>query len=260
MTGLDQDMMQKNLTCRNLKEAQWNMMSFSSVLVIVNLGFLALGALLYLYGHQQGILEESTSSGTFQLLVQDKGTGEMIARGTDYLFPILAIDYLPAWVGLLFILGLVAAAYSSADSALTALTTSFCIDFLRLDSTQTKAAEASRIRQRVQWGSAWSCSRPFVFFSNYRTQPSLLRYSRLRALPTALCLGFMALACSPEETSGMEGVLWVCLAAASTSFLLNQMAPTWFGITIGFEILLYNGGLTFLGLWLISRKSDLETA
>ena len=68
------------------------------MLVIVNLGFLALSALLYLYGHQQAFWRGSTSSGTFQLLVQDKGTGEMIARGTDYLFPILAIDYLPGWV------------------------------------------------------------------------------------------------------------------------------------------------------------------
>ena len=260
MTGLDQDMMQKNLTCRNLKEAQWNMMSFSSVLVIVNLGFLALGALLYLYGHQQGILEESTSSGTFQLLVQDKGTGEMIARGTDYLFPILAIDYLPAWVGLLFILGLVAAAYSSADSALTALTTSFCIDFLRLDSTQTKAAEASRIRQRVQLGFCLVLFATICVFQQLQNAAIIAQIFKAAGFTYGPLLGLYGFGMFTRRNVRDGGVLWVCLAAASTSFLLNQMAPTWFGITIGFEILLYNGGLTFLGLWLISRKSDLETA
>ena len=217
MTGLDQDMMQKNLTCRNLKEAQWNMMSFSSVLVIVNLGFLALGALLYLYGHQQGILEESTSSGTFQLLVQDKGTGEMIARGTDYLFPILAIDYLPAWVGLLFILGLVAAAYSSADSALTALTTSFCIDFLKLDSTQTKAAEASRIRQRIS-GVLPGLVRDHLYFQQLQSSHHC---SNIQGCGLHRPFADMALACSPKKRRGWR-VLWVCLAAASTSFLLNR--------------------------------------
>ncbi|MCB0617006.1 MAG: sodium:solute symporter, partial [Phaeodactylibacter sp.] len=110
MTGLDQDMMQKNLSCRNIREAQKNMVSFSLVLVVVNVVFLALGVLLYLY------------SAKFHVV---------LPRQADQLYPMLAtMGELPVIVGLLFILGLIAAAYSSADSALSALTTSVCVDVL----------------------------------------------------------------------------------------------------------------------------------
>ena len=108
MTGLDQDMMQKNLSCKNLKEAQWNMFSFSTVLVLVNLFFLSLGALLFIYSSHIGL---------------------EIPEKTDELFPLLAMKgHLGITAASFFILGLIAAAYSSADSALTALTTSVCID------------------------------------------------------------------------------------------------------------------------------------
>src|SRR5690606_1589020 len=108
MTGLDQDMMQKNLTCRNLGEAQKNVFWFTILLVIVNFFFLTLGALLYLHSEANAIAMPSR---------------------TDELFPMLAVQHFPTILGVLFMLGIVAAAYSSADSALAALTTSFCVDF-----------------------------------------------------------------------------------------------------------------------------------
>ncbi len=130
MTGLDQDMMQKNLSCRNLRDAQKNMLSFTFVLVFVNLLFLSLGALLYIFSESQ------------QLGLPAK---------TDELYPLLAVDgYLGATVGILFVLGLIAAAYSSADSALTALTTSFSIDILEVDKKDETAGK--KIRQRVHIG------------------------------------------------------------------------------------------------------------
>ena len=109
MTGLDQDMMQKNLTCRNLKEAQTNMFSFSMLLFVVNIAFLSLGAGLYIFMQQQGITVPAKS---------------------DQVFPFIAMNYLSSLGSILFLLGLTASNYASADSALASLTTSFCIDFL----------------------------------------------------------------------------------------------------------------------------------
>jgi len=112
MTGLDQDMMQKNLTCRSLKDAQKNIFLFSFILVIANIIFLTLGAMLYIYASELGVT---------------------IPESTDHLFPELAINHLPAFISIVFVIGLIAAAYSSADSALTSLTTSFCVDFLNFE-------------------------------------------------------------------------------------------------------------------------------
>ena len=127
MTGLDQDMMQKNLSCRNLKDAKKNIITLSWILVPVNLLFLFLGASLYLYANQNGI---------------------QIPQLTDDLFPTVAIDHLGIFAGLVFIIGLIAAAYSSADSALTALTTSFSVDFLGIEM-KTNLSEKQRIRIRT---------------------------------------------------------------------------------------------------------------
>ena len=116
MTGLDQDMMQKNLSCRNLKDAQKNMLVFSVVLVLVTGLFMFLGALLFIYAKREGISIPSMDG----------------APKTDLLFPEIALNsQLGVGVAVTFILGLIAAAYSSADSALTSLTTSFCVDFYR---------------------------------------------------------------------------------------------------------------------------------
>ena len=128
MTGLDQDMMQKNLTCRNLREAQFNMITLSGILVFVNILFLSLGVLLLVYARQEGI----------------------DAHG-DQLFPAVANYFdIPLIVGLLFFIGLIAAAYSSADSALTSLTTSFCVDILGVE--KMKESRALLIRKRVHIG------------------------------------------------------------------------------------------------------------
>src|SRR5690606_9466304 len=127
MTGLDQDMMQKNLTCKNIGEAQKNMFWFTTILVFVNLLFLALGVLLYLYAETQGV---------------------QFPMKTDELFPLLATEYFSPFAGIVFVLGITAAAYSSADSTLTALTTSFCIDFLEIDKKYPAEKRVS-VRKKV---------------------------------------------------------------------------------------------------------------
>ena len=126
MTGLDQDMMQKNLSCKNLKDAQKNMISFSVVLVVVNFLFLMLGALLFIYAEKSGIL---------------------MPEKTDLLFPTIALNSnLGLAMAVTFLLGLIAAAYSSADSALTSLTTSFSIDFLSIE----RWSEKNKIKLKIE--------------------------------------------------------------------------------------------------------------
>ena len=258
MTGLDQDMMQKNLTCRNLKEAQINIFSFSTVLIVVNLAFLTLGALLYLYGNQEGLIEESTVEGTFQLLIRDSASGEMVARGTDYLFPVLAIDYLPGAVGILFILGLVAAAYSSADSALAALTTSFCVDFLGISrDTQHPSDEAlqQRRRQQVQLGFSVLIFIVILIFKGLNNDAVIAQIFKAAGFTYGPLLGLYGFGLFTKRKVCDPWVSVVCVSAASISFILNWNAVKWFGTAIGFEILLYNGALTFLGLLTISRRA-----
>lgn len=130
MTGLDQDMMQKNLSCRSIKDAQKNMLSMAGILVVVNLLFLALGAMLYMYANEN----------------------EISAERTDLLFSSVAMDSGSTIIGVLFLLGLIAAAYSSADSALTSLTTSFSIDFLKLNEKQRSSEQKEGLRKRVHVG------------------------------------------------------------------------------------------------------------
>jgi Na+/proline symporter len=133
MTGMDQDMMQKNLSCKNLRDAQKNMLSFAVVLTLVNFVFMALGALLFMYAENAGISLPLSAAGRPR---------------TDLLFPIVALQSdLGIYIGLLFILGLIAAAYSSADSALTALTTSVSVDFL--DIEKKEEAKQQVLRKRV---------------------------------------------------------------------------------------------------------------
>lgn len=133
MTGLDQDMMQKNLSCRNLKDAKKNMISLAWILVVVNLLFLSLGAILYIYAKQKNI---------------------QIPNLSDEMFPTIALNYLGPFAGIVFIIGLISAAYSSADSALTSLTTSFSIDILAIDKKPISEQQKIRIRKIVHLSMA----------------------------------------------------------------------------------------------------------
>jgi Na+/proline symporter len=150
MTGLDQNMMQKNLSCKSLKDAQKNMESFSFVMVLVNVFFLSLGALLYIYATQKGIeIPINPLSGK---------------PDTDKLFPMLALQYLGVGAGLVFIIGLTAATFSSADSVLTTLTTSFYLDFLNIENSGKTENEKVKIRKQVHFGFAFILLIVILFF------------------------------------------------------------------------------------------------
>lgn len=227
MTGLDQDMMQKNLSCKNIKAAQKNMFWFSIILVFVNLVFLVLGALLYQYANLKGI----TATG-------------------DNLYPMVAINgELGIVVGLLFILGLIAAAYSSADSALTALTTSFSIDFLKLNENQVK------LRQLVHFGFSVLLIIVILVFKAINDQSIISLLLTVASYTYGPLLGLYAFGLFTKWQIKDNYVPVVAILAPLICYILNINAEQWFGFKFGFELLIVNGLFTFFGLLLLRIKS-----
>jgi Na+/proline symporter len=241
MTGLDQDMMQKNLTCRNIGDAQKNMYWFSIALVFVNVMFLSLGALLYLYAGQQGIELPLKESGAFD---------------GDRVYPMIAYEHLGVGAGVVFLLGVVAAAYSSADSALTALTTSFCIDFL--DFAKTGTGEAKKRMRRIQVHLMFSVLL-FVVIALFH---AINNRSVIDAVFTAAgytygpLLGLYAFGLFTKLAVHDRLVPLVCGLSPLACFVLNRYsAELLWGYSFGFELLIVNGLLTFLGLVAVSKRA-----
>ncbi len=249
MTGLDQDMMQKNLSCKTLKESQKNIFWFSIVLVFVNLLFLAMGALLYMYANTKGIA---------------------IPERTDMLYPIIAKNHLPALAGILFLIGIIAAAYSSADSALTALTTSFCVDFLNFNTpkdTLTERYSTKREREdrkkstrlKVQVGFAAVLF--FVIIAlHYINDRSVIDGIFTAAGYTyEPLLGLYAFGMFTKIQIKDNFTPFICLTSPILTYGIVYFVnnPDYFTLLgnykIGYEAILINGGLTFLGL-LLAKK------
>ena len=238
MTGLDQDMMQKNLSCRNLKEAQKNMISFSFVLVLVTLLFMILGALLFEFAKARGI----------GIPVMD-GNAK-----TDLLFPEIALNGgLGSLLSITFMLGLLAAAYSSADSALTSLTTSFCIDFLKKNDPGIK------LRKSVHIGMSLLLVLVIIAFKyvlNSNVIDSLLTVAGYTYGPL---LGLFAFGMFTRWQIKDRYTLWMCLGIVLLIALIGRLpADQLGGYQLGYELLPLNGLLTFLGLWLL-RKGKIST-
>lgn len=238
MTGLDQDMMQKNLSCKSLKDAQKNMLSFSIVLTLVTFLFLLLGALLFIYAKRNNI-EIPLLDG------QPK---------TDLLFPEIALNSgLGITLGITFILGLIAAAYSSADSALTSLTTSFCVDILDM-SGKSEMAQKS-IRKKTHIGMSLLLVLVIISFKyilNSNVIDSLLTVAGYTYGPL---LGMFAFGIFTDYKIKDKFVWIVALASVITVFMLGKIpAVDLGGYVIGYELLPINGLLTFIGLILIRRK------
>ncbi|WP_452602360.1 sodium:solute symporter [Pontimicrobium sp. MEBiC06410] len=233
MTGLDQDMMQKNLTCKNIKEAQKNMVSFSIVLVFVNLLFLALGLMLTQYATQNGITATK-----------------------DDLFPTIAM--LPE-IGIItsafFLLGLIAAAYSSADSALTSLTTSFCIDIIELD--KKAKSKQKTIRKQVHVLFSIILVVVIVIFHYIFTDVSVIwELFKAAGYTYGPLLGLFAFGILTKKYIKDQWVWLIALIAPIVSYIMNMFSKELlFGYEFGFEILIVNGLLTFIGLLFISKKT-----
>ena len=230
MTGLDQDMMQKNLSCPNIKDAQKNMLWFSIVLVFVNLLFLGLGAILYLFADQVGIS----------------------ATGDDLFATVAMHESMPIVVGLFFLLGLIAAAYSSADSALTALTTSFCIDFLAIENKE----ESKQIRLRKQSHILFSLILFLVIliFKIINDESVISALFKVAGYTYGPLLGMYAFGLFTNWRIKDHLIIPVVLLAPIMSYVLQLKSPVWWGFNFGFELLIVNGALCFLGMFLIRKR------
>ncbi|MEM6345613.1 MAG: sodium:solute symporter [Bacteroidota bacterium] len=256
MVGLDQDMMQKNLTCRNLAEAQTNMYSFSGVFVLANIFFLGLGTLLYLYGHEMEVVQAVTNAeGKFQLLIQNIDTGLFEERKQDELFTILSLDYLGGAAAIFFVLGVIAAAYSSADSALTALTTSFCVDILKFEK-RTDEAHKKTQRQWVHLGFSAILFLLIMVFSWIGDDSVVTMLFTAAGYTYGPLLGlFLVGMYMPKVQPADHLVPIVCVLAPLLTYGIQAVSPILTGYTFGFELLLLNGALTVLGLVLLPRQS-----
>ncbi|MCX6258401.1 MAG: sodium:solute symporter [Bacteroidia bacterium] len=234
MTGLDQEMMQKNLSCSSLKNAKKNMFTFSFVLVLVNLMFLMLGAVLYIFASQKGM--------------------EMPARSDD-LFPVIALRYLGPLAGLVFMIGLISAAYPSADGALTALTTSFCIDFLGLKeknhlSEQTK----TRIRYIVHICFAVLLLLIIIMFRAINDRAVIDKLFTVAGYTYGPLLGLFSFGLFTKFEVKDRFVPWVAVLSPIICYIISDYSSQWFGgYKFGFELLILNGALTFAGLFLMRR-------
>ncbi|WP_247231463.1 sodium:solute symporter [Telluribacter sp. SYSU D00476] len=230
MTGLDQDLMQKNLTCKNIGEAQKNMFWFTVVLVIVNFLFLSLGALLYVYANAKGI--------------------PTTAR-TDDFYPMLALNHLGLLVGITFLLGITAATYASSDSALTALTTAFCIDFMNVEGKPE--AQRSRIKFWVHIGFSVLFYLVIIVFNQLNSKEVITAVFDLAGYTYGPLLGLFSFGMFLKRPVRDRWVPVVCVLSPVLTYIANQNSAEWFGgYQLGFERLILNGLFTFMGLMLLS--------
>jgi len=241
MTGLDQNMMQKNLSCKSLKDAQKNMESFSLVMVLVNVFFLALGALLYIYAEQKGIaIPVNPLSGK---------------PDTDKLFPMLALQYLGSGAGLVFIIGLTAATFSSADSVLTTLTTSFYLDFLDVEKSNKTEQQKTVIRKKVHLGFALLLLLVILIFRALNSKAIIDTILMIASYTYGPLLGLFAFGIFTKKIVIDKYVWMVSIVAPLVCYVLSENSAQWFkGYKFGYELLMINGMLTFFGLMMISKR------
>jgi len=238
MTGMDQNMMQKNLSCKNIKEARKNILSYNSTLIFINFFFLSLGVLLYVFATQKGI--------------ELPMNGEKVA--TDKVFPFMAFNHLGELAGLIFIVGLTAATFSSADSVLTTLTTSFCIDFLKFnpESAETRKDKNTRHLAHVMFAMAILIS--ILLIQQFNDGAIINTILTVAGYTYGPLLGMFAFGIFTKIKIHDTLVIPVCLIAPILTYLIDWYLPQITGgFQLGFLNLAVNGMLTFGGLYLIRR-------
>jgi Na+/proline symporter len=240
MTGLDQEMMQKNISVKTLKGSQKNMMTFTVILVIVNFLFLLMGGLLYLYANSQGI-----------------------NVAADDLFPTVALHYMPAAISIIFVIGLISALFPSADGALTALTSSFCIDILGMKRREDWD-EKTKKRRRMITHFVFA----FIFFIMVMVFKAIDNKSIIYVILDVAgytygpLLGLFAFGIlTKRKLNDGPIVTAICLLSPVASFFIKKYSAFLFGgYQVGIELLIINGLLTFLGLLMVSKRRQPELA
>ena len=245
MTGLDQDMMQKNLTCKTLRDAQKNVMTSSFFFVLVNILFMSLGAALIYYAQETG----------FQLPVNESGVVV-----NDKIFPAVAFS-LNKFTSIVFIIGLIAAGYSSADGTLTALTTTFCFDFLHFDSND-KISEENKIKYRklIHIAFALLYLLVIILFRPFHNESLIDKIFEIAGYTYGPLLGLYTFGLFVKNRKPIDKLVpIIAISSPIISYVLNHFSKElFFGYQFGFEILIVNGLLTFMGLILASKKENVK--
>jgi Na+/proline symporter len=246
MVGLDQDLMQKNLSCKNIGEAQKNMFTFTGIFVIINIFFLSVGALLYMFAKKNGI----------QVPMVDD-----VAR-TDFLFPEIALKSLGIVPAVVFLLGLTAATFATTDSALTALTTSFCVDFLGMDKTENQnKPNVVRTRHFVHIAFSFLMFLVIVIFNAVNDASVVKMIFKIASYTYGPLLGLYAFGLfMKSKTVHDKLVPFICLISPAICFFISKYSVALFGdYTFDNELIIVNGLITFIGLLLISKPATENT-
>lgn len=237
MTGLDQEMMQKNLTCRSIGEAQKNMVTFALILIVVDFIFLFLGASMFIYADTKHVAMPSSS---------------------DLLFPVISFNYLPAIAGIIFFIGLIAASLSAAGGAITSLTTSVSVDLLRFEEKKWDEEKKKKIRKTIHvlvTAFLYLLILMFFYFNNRAVIDLLFTIAGYTYGPL---LGLFAFGVLTRYQIKDKLVPIPLILSPAICLGLSYLLPFWFGITLGWEVLVLNGLITIAGLRMIATKPPKE--
>ena len=255
MTGLDQEMMQKNISVDNLHNAKKNMLTFAGTLLIVNLAFLFLGGLLYLYAMQEGGFY--TTDGFFMTQFGQDIMG-------DDMFPALSLSghHIPMIISIVFIIGLISALFPSADGALTAVTSSYCVDLLNINEDDTKTEkEKKKIRIRVHLIFTIVFFALIMMFKVINNKSIVYLVMEIAGYTYGPLLGLFAFGILTKRNINKKySIITVAILAPICTYLINQLVVNFTDYRIGVELIILNGLLTFIGLWLVSTKQTTQIA
>lgn len=241
MTGLDQDLMQKNLSMKTIGEAQKNMFTFTGVFVVMNIFFLSVGALLYIFAANNGI--------------------DVAALKTpDHLYPEIALNHLNIIPGIIFMLGLTAATFATTDSALTALTTSFCVDFLHFDKKEDKN-DPKLVNQRhfVHVGFSIVMVLVIMVFRVLNDDSVVNAIFTAAGYTYGPLVGLFAFGMLTKRAVADKLVPWICLLSPVLCYIINVNSVNWIGYVLSFELIILNGLITFILLWVTGKTSTAQT-
>jgi hypothetical protein len=238
MTGLDQDLMQKNLSLKNIREAQKNMFSFTAVFVVINIFFLSVGALLYMYAARNGI---------------------SIIK-TDYLYPTIALQYLGLVPAIVFMLGLTAATFATTDSALTALTTSFCVDFLNFNKGKNiNSKKMINVRHYVHIAFSGLMFLTIIVFNAINNDAVVSAIFKVASYTYGPLLGLYSFGLFMASRQVNDKLVpFICAISPAICFYLSTHSADLFGYTFDNELILINGLITFVGLLVTSSRKSVR--
>ncbi|TPG41499.1 sodium:solute symporter [Flavobacterium pectinovorum] len=244
MVGLDQDLMQKNLSCKNIGEAQKNMFTFTGVFVLINIIFLSLGALLYIYANKNGISVPLD-------LVTNKPR-------TDLLFPEIALNHLSIVPAFIFLLGIIAATFATTDSALTALTTSFCVDFMGMDKTEN-LSNTNNIKRRhlVHFGFSILLFLVIIVLNSFNDSSVVALIFKAASYTYGPLLGLYAFGLLQKSRRVNDRIVPViCIIAPILTYFVSEHSTSVIGYTFDNELIIINGLFTYIGLYFTSKTSE----